>query len=426
MEVVRASPIAGGRMLIESGSLGRGALDGEVVVVTGAGHGIGVEAARSLLCLGAAVVIAEIDAEAGQDACARLASEWPAADIDFVQTDVGDATSVRHLIDHVSARFGKVDVVINNATYAPYGRRVADESIEAWDRSYAVNLRGPTLLAQACLPEMIARGHGTFVCVSSVGGPFQGAYEVLKAAQVALANILDLELEETGVTCFAIGPGLVPTVTAMTAIRDLAPRLGMDVEQLFEMNRATVLSVEAAGAGFAAAVANAGRYGGQEISSTQALVDAGIDVPEPLIPRQDGVSPDGASNAGLQPHPTPVVSDGQAVGTLCNDVIETLEEQVAGWKDRSFFERQWVVRDFKRTAGMPVERWLEVLRRAHDEAIGGGTATRPPLEKLADYYAHLGDLARGYVKNPAERDAQLAVVAGWKGQVERLMERWTA
>lgn len=213
----------------------------------------------------------------------------------------------------------------------------------------------------------------------------------------------------------------------MTAIRDLAPRLGLDLEQLFEMNRATVLSVEAAGAGFAAAVANAERYGGQEISSTQALVDAGIDVPEPVMPRQEGASADGASRAALQPHPTRVLeADGQALGELCNAVIETLEEQVAGWKDRSFFERQWVVRDFKHTAGMPVERWLEVLRHAHDEAIGGGTATRPPLEKLAGYYAHLGDLARGYVKNPVERDAQLAVVAGWKGQVERLMDRWTA
>ena len=100
--------------------------------------------------------------------------------------------------------------------------------------------------------------------------------------------------------------------------------------------------------------------------------------PQPGATSQDS---SGASNAALLPHPTPVVEgDGQAVGKLCTDVIATLEEQVAGWKDRSLSDRQWVVRDFKHTAGMPVERWLEVLRRAHDEAIGRGNATRPPLE----------------------------------------------
>ena len=138
-------------------------------------------------------------------------------------------------------RFGPIDIVLNNAAVAPVGETVAATPITDWDRSYAVNMRGPVLLARACLPSMISRGRGTFVCVSSTGGPFLGAYESLKAAQVALANTLDAELAETGVTAFTIGPGLVPTATASAAIERLAPKLGLSLDDFYEMNRGALL-----------------------------------------------------------------------------------------------------------------------------------------------------------------------------------------
>ncbi len=402
-------------MLIATGKLGHDALAGNVVIVTGAGGGIGFESCRSLLWLGASVVIAEVNATSGRDAEKRLAAEWAADRVAFVPTDVGDEQSVRRLFDAVEGRFRRADVVLNNATFAPFGVAVTETPIEVWDRSYAVNLRGPALLARAFLPGMIARKHGVFVCVSSTGGPYRAPYETLKAAQLALANSLDAELDGTGVIAFTIGPGLVPTQTALTAIEKLAPRLGTTVEGFWATNRGAVLSVEAAGAGFAASIALAGRYPGQEISSSQALVDAGIE----LTPEQEKAAA-----------PQKVTGDLTAAVEACMQVRKTLADQSAGWQQRSFFERQWMLRDFKQRVGMPVERCLETLERVQQRLAAGDlaglSAERASLEKLDRFYDHLGELARGYVKDAKQRDEQLRIVATWKEEVERLVEQTVA
>jgi hypothetical protein len=214
--------------------------------------------------------------------------------------------------------------VLNNATFAPAGLSVAETPITDWDRSYAVNLRGPVLLARACLQSMLARGRGVFVCVSSTGGPYLGAYETLKAAQLTLADTLDTELAGTGVTAFTIGPGLVATATAAAAIERVAPRLGLSLKEFYSMNRGAMLSVEAAGAGFAAAVALAALYAGQEISSSQALIDAGIDIPEDVeVPA--GVNLAAAAHSQAQAVPRA----SRAAGELCDTVRSTLVQQAA-------------------------------------------------------------------------------------------------
>jgi NAD(P)-dependent dehydrogenase (short-subunit alcohol dehydrogenase family) len=395
-------------MIIAGGRLDRAALAGDVVIVTGGGSGIGFEAARSLLYLGARVVVAEIDATSGRNAELQLAAESASDRVMSVPTDVSDERSVQHLCEATLDRFGSIDVVLNNATYAPAGTTVAETPIDVWDRSYAVNLRGPALLARATLPAMIARKRGVFVCVSSTGGPFLAPYETLKAAQLALANSLDAELDGTGVIAFTIGPGLVPTRTATNAIEVLAPRLGMTVEKFWSDNRGAVLSVEAAGAGFAAAVALAQRYAGQEISSSQALIDAGIDI---ALDQESSASRDR-------------VRDVKSALELCRRVEQTLADQSKGWKERSFFERQWMLRDFKQRVGMPVERCLETLAVMRQRLSGSGptlvATDRLLLERLGSFYTHLGELAQGYVKDPQLREEQLTIIRGWSADVERL------
>ncbi len=234
-------------------------LRGETVIVTGAGGGIGFEAARALLWLGANVVIAEINPQSGAQAAEKLGSEFDPQRVLFVQTDVGDEASVQELAAQTVRRFGKVDGIINNATIAVLGT-VKDLPIDKWDASYRVNLRGPVLMARTFLPGMIGRHHGAFACVSSTGTAFLGGYETFKAAQVHLANTLDAELEGTGVFAFTIGPGLVPTETAGKAVEKLAPLMGMTVDEFFTLNKSAVLSVEEAGAGFAAALVFAERF----------------------------------------------------------------------------------------------------------------------------------------------------------------------
>ncbi len=393
-------------MVISQLGLKQDALQGETVVVTGAGGGIGYEAARALLWLGANVVIAEIHQPSGRKAEVALEQEFGKDRVLFVTTDVGEEDSVRNLYNLSVLAFGKVDAVINNATIAVLGK-VTDVPIEEWDKSYRVNLRGPVLMARTFLPDMIQRDHGVFACVSSTGTAFLGGYETFKAAQVHLANTLDAELEGTNVIAYTIGPGLVPTETASKAVAKLAPQMGMSVEQFFEMNRGAVLSVEEAGAGFAASIVFAEKFRGQEISSMQALKAADINF---------GSDEAEKVSAGID------AEKREQVQALCEAVLVTLQEQSQGWKSRSLFERQWVIRDFKKTAGMPVEEWLVTLERLKVQLSGDGAVTRPPLEKLAGYYEHLADLAKGYEKDQAKLSENLRHVYGWRDEVLELQK----
>jgi hypothetical protein len=97
-----------------------------------------------------------------------------------------------------------------------------------------------------------------------------------------------------------------------------------------------------------------------------------------------------------------------------------LKDQSNGWKNRSLFERQWVIRDFKKTAGMPVEEWLLALEHLNQSLGGDGAITPPPLEKLAGYYEHLAELAKGYEKDPAKLEENLRHVNGWRDEVQEL------
>jgi len=389
-------------MIISQLGLKPDTLHGETVIVTGAGGGIGYEAARALLWLGANVVIAEINHQNGRKAEHALEEEFGKERVLFVHTGVGDEASVKNLYNLSIIAFGKVDAVINNATIAVLGE-VKDLPIEEWDRSYHVNLRGPVLMAKTFLPDMIQCNHGVFACVSSTGTAFLGGYETFKAAQVHLANTLDAELEGTNVIAYTIGPGLVPTETASKADAQLAPQMGMSVEQFFEMNKGAVLSVEEAGAGFAASIVFAEKFRGQEISSIQALKAADINF--------------GGAEAENDSAKMNTEKRNQAQA-LCEAVYVTLKEQSEGWKSRSLFERQWVIRDFKKTAGMPVEEWLSTLERMKESLCSESVMIHPALRKLAGYYEHLAELAKGYEKGAAKLEENLQHVYGWRDEVK--------
>lgn len=390
-------------MIIAQLGLKPDALREETVIVTGAGGGIGYEAARALLWLGATVIIAEISEEKGSKAAETLGTEFDEERVRFIRTDVGDEVSVQNLYNESVGCCGRVDAVINNATIAVLGT-VKDLPIEKWDASYRVNLRGPVLMAKAFLPDMIRRNHGVFACVSSTGTAFLGGYETFKAAQVHLANTLDAELEGTGVIAFTIGPGLVPTETARRAVSRLAPLMGMTMDEFFAMNKNAMLSVEEAGAGFAASIVFAEKFRGQEISSIQVLKAADINFgAEKTVEESARISPEKQEQARA----------------LCEAVRLTLKEQSDGWKNRSLFERQWVIRDFKKTAGMAVEEWLDALQQL-EANLKRGIISRPPLEKLAEYYNHLAELAKGYEKDSLKLEDNLRHVYGWKDEVEEL------
>jgi NAD(P)-dependent dehydrogenase (short-subunit alcohol dehydrogenase family) len=380
-------------------------LKGETVIITGAGGGIGFEACRALLSLGANVVIAEVNEKSGKSAEKNLADEFDPARVLFVRTDVGNEKDVSTLQKKSKEKFGKVDAVLNNATIAVLGK-VVDVPIEKWDESYLVNLRGPVLLARMFLPEMIQRKHGVFACVSSTGTAYLGGYESFKAAQVHLANTLDAELEGTGVIAYTIGPGLVPTVTASSAVELLAPELGMTVEEFYKLNENIVLTPEEAGAGFAVSLVFAEKFKGMEISSIQALKAADINF------GSNFEHPKSASLARNERNDARI---------LCAKVRKTLQEQSEDWKHRSLFERQWVIRDFRKTAGMSAEEWLGALGELESDLEKNSPYHIPPLSKLADYYNHLAELAKGYEKDEAKLQDSLSHVYSWRDEVFELI-----
>jgi NAD(P)-dependent dehydrogenase (short-subunit alcohol dehydrogenase family) len=393
---------------IEKYSLRQNTLNGETVIITGAGGGIGYEAARSLLWLGANVVIAEINLQFCTRAETSLKELYGEKHILTINCDVGNESSIQDLYTKSIRKFGKVDAIINNATIAVLGQ-VKDLPIAEWDRSYSVNLRGPVLMARTFLPGMIERDHGVFVCVSSTGTSFLGGYETFKAAQVHLANTLDAELEGTNVYAFTIGPGLVPTDTAQKAVNALAPLMGMGVDEFFEMNKGAILSIEDAGVGFALSVVHAEKYRGKEISSFQVLKE---------FEQSSGAAPSGVGLMQLNP------DELQKAHVFCRAVYCTLKDQSEGWKKRSLFQRQWVIRDFKQTAGMPVDEWLFALDRMEKSLNGKDLIERPPLEKLAGYYEHLAELAEGYEKDPIKLEDSLNQIYAWRdevGQLEKLI-----
>lgn len=99
---------------------------------------------------------------------------------------------------------------------------------------------------------------------------------MFKTAQVELANTLAAELEDTGLSVFSIGPGLVKTQTAMQGIEKVAPLMGISTDEFYHMNRENIVSAEEAGTAFAVSLLFAKKYHGQEIGGIQALIDAGI------------------------------------------------------------------------------------------------------------------------------------------------------
>lgn len=395
-------------ILISKGNLNNNTLSGQVAIITGAGRGIGLETARALAWLGAHVIVAEIDEDAGRAAAHNINKEMGKKLATFIHSDVADEKSLESLIHQVFKDYGHADIVVNNATVVPLGA-VKDLSVENWDLSYRVNLRGPVLLARKLLPKMLDHNYGIFVSVSSSGAaPYMGPYEVMKMAQTELANTIAGEVDGTGVIAFTIGPGLVRTPGALGAIKKLAPLYGKTIEEFFQMSENQIISAEAAGAGFAAAVALAPRYHGCEIGSIQALSDAGI----ALLTDDNEM---------------PFVVDEKKIDEIlstCKRVRSLLIEQVDGWKKRSLFERMWVFRDFTKHAGMSTDQWLDTLNKVEYICVHRDFKSlcevRAPFGKLVYYITHLQELASGYVKDKVERQESLDYLCSWQQSAELL------
>lgn len=211
-----------------------GLLDQRIAFITGGASGIGAGVARRFAQEGAAVALADVQAEQGK----RIEAEIEAAGgrAFYVNCDVSDPDSVQQAINTTVERWGKLDIVFANAGINGVWTPIEELEPDEWDRTIDINLKGTYLTVHFAVPHLKRNGSGSIIITSSVNGtrifsnPGASAYSTSKAGQVAFMKMIALELGRHNIRCNAICPGAIETnIGDRTEARNVE-RLGMDVE----------------------------------------------------------------------------------------------------------------------------------------------------------------------------------------------------
>jgi NAD(P)-dependent dehydrogenase (short-subunit alcohol dehydrogenase family) len=192
-------------------------MTGKVAVVTGGNRGIGFGICRQLARQGIRVVLTSRDAAKGETAFKKLRDSG--LPVTFHQLDVTSARSIAALAAFVTAEFGRVDILINNAGVMidPHGSRLIDSKLETYRDTLETNVYGPLALTQALLPLMQQRNYGRIVNISSSLGQFSDmgtdtpAYRISKTALNALTRIGAAETRTSNILVNSMSPGWVKT-----------------------------------------------------------------------------------------------------------------------------------------------------------------------------------------------------------------------
>jgi NAD(P)-dependent dehydrogenase (short-subunit alcohol dehydrogenase family) len=188
-----------------------GRLDGKVAVITGAGGGMGREAALLFAAEGAKVCVADVNAEAAAET-AREAGEAFALEV-----DVADSASVERMMRETAERYGGIDVLYNNAGISPDDDGgILETEPDAWDRVQAVNTKGVYLCCRHGIPHLLERGGGSVINVASFvallgAATSQISYTASKGAVLAMSRELAVQFARQGIRVNALCPGPVET-----------------------------------------------------------------------------------------------------------------------------------------------------------------------------------------------------------------------
>jgi NAD(P)-dependent dehydrogenase (short-subunit alcohol dehydrogenase family) len=412
-------------MIIAKADVSRNALHGKVAVVTGAGQGIGKEAARALAYLGASVVIAELK-DNGRETAQQIHAEGGQAL--FVQTDVSDPASVANLHRQINETFGDVDILVNNAE-AFKTAAILEYSVADWDRVMAVNLRGAFLTIKEFLPAMLVRRSGVILTMQSADAmPYMVPYVASKVGLRAVAASLAIEVgEQSGVSVYCFGAGMVNTPGAMEGFRQLAPRFGMTLDEFIQQSApdGKLADPEVVAAGMIGTILYANEFHGQETIYTAGLIKLGLTADGER--QQNGL----ATSSTLPQSTIPLATLQQAL-TLNRKLEDVLQANIKEYNGFTMFMRQWAKRDFQQGTGLKVEDWLadaQSMSQQLANAAGGNSAAVPPA-KLAAYVAQVRRMesfiakqetnARGWLKDPQKLSVALAALDERKQTVQQL------
>jgi len=190
-------------------------LTDKVAIITGGANGIGKAAVEVFVNEGAKVVIADFAEEQGKQLESELLEKN--YDVLFVKLNVANKESVQNMVDTVLSKYGKIDILINNAGITKDAMLIKMTE-EDFDRVLDVNLKGVFNCTQAVVPHMVAQGYGKVINTSSVSGVYgnvgQTNYAATKAAVVGMTKTWAKELGRKGINVNAVAPGF--TKTSMT------------------------------------------------------------------------------------------------------------------------------------------------------------------------------------------------------------------
>src|SRR5712672_2564522 len=201
-------------------------LENKVAIVTGSSRGIGRSIAEHCALLGAKVVVSSRKAEACEEAAAGIKAKGGEATV--IPCNISRKPEVEALIAGTIKQYGGIDILVCNAAVNPYYGPLGGISDEQFDKIMASNIKSNLWLCNLAIPNMVARGGGSVIIVSSIGGirgsEVLGAYGISKAADFSLARSLACEWGPKNVRVNCVAPGLVKT--------DFARALWEDPERL--------------------------------------------------------------------------------------------------------------------------------------------------------------------------------------------------
>lgn len=188
---------------------------GKVVIATGTASGLGAEAARQFAQEGASLVLVDLNAASLERVAASLRQEGAA--VETVAGDVSDSAVAKAAVEQALSRFGRIDILVNNAAIDPWNAKaLPDTSEDVFDQVIAVNLKSAYLFCREVVPVMLAQGGGAIVNTASIAGITASAQEAIygisKAALIHLTKSIARDYATSGIRSNCICPGILEAV----------------------------------------------------------------------------------------------------------------------------------------------------------------------------------------------------------------------